>query len=158
MTIQRARIWLVSYSLAICGLTLVFFLIAPITSYPLEWAQSLRILEIITPVFFGYLGLATRHIFAGDPAPSDSSKGSVGMLGLLVIGPLVIFAVVTVALIVAFGFSNSGRVNSSRAMSIDTFAAGIAAVLSLLTVTTNVIVIHVFGGQLHGPGSNAKLG
>lgn len=165
MTIQQARLWLTAYSLVACGITLLFFLIAPVTPYPLDWPGSFRILEIITPVFFGYLGLATRSLFddrsRSEKIPQPSSPS---LFTLLAVGPLVIFAIVTLALIVAFGLSNMGTVTQSKAMSamsLDNLAAGLTAVLSLLTVTTNVIVSKVFAEkvdpQLSAVGEPQKL-
>jgi hypothetical protein len=147
MTNRRARTWLVVSSLAICGSALLFFLIAPATSYPLDWPQSMRMLEIVTPVFFGYLGLASRYIFTRSH-DVDLPDNEANLLSLLLIGPLVLFVLVMCALILAFGISNSGQeghADSSRAMSVDQFAAGVTLVLSLLAVTTNVIADHLFG-------------
>jgi hypothetical protein len=101
MTVQQARVWLVAYSLVACGTTIVFFLIAPATTYPLGWDDSFRILEIITPVFFGYLGLATRNIFAPRTA-RDVEPYSSSLFRMLLLGPLSIFGIVVVTLVVPF--------------------------------------------------------
>lgn len=157
MTNERARLWLTAYSLGVCGATLLFFLIAPATPYPLDWPGAFRILEIIAPVFFGYLGLATRYLFEDRKAviqvPQPNAKG---LFTLLVVGPLVVFSLVAVALIVSFGLSNSGTVTPSKAttaMSLDNLAAGVTLALSLLTVTTNVIVSKLFAVEAAEPTS-----
>jgi len=46
----------------------LFAIIAPATSYPLEYPDAFRIIEIVLPVVTGYLGTAAHHLFAGNPA------------------------------------------------------------------------------------------
>lgn len=143
MTIEKARIWLVLASLVICCVSLLFFLIAPVTPYPLEWAQSLRLLEIITPVFFGYLGLATRYVFSRVASEQDRTEVS-GLLLVLLKGPIFIFAIVAAGLLISFGWANTSDAMQANRMSIDVLSAAFATLLSLLTVTTNVIAEHLF--------------
>lgn len=147
MTADTARLWLISMSLGITGLVFVFFLVAPVTGYPLEWANSLRALEIVVPVFLGYLGTSAQFVFrnlAGAANHGISPRASNRFLGLLTIGPVVVFLIAVSALVVAFGVSNRPTAPPNSGMNVDQFAAGITAALGLLTVTTNVAVSYLF--------------
>ena len=62
MMITKARKWIVIASLAEVDSVFVFVLIAPLAGYALGWSQSLRMIELLTPVFLGYLGMATQFM------------------------------------------------------------------------------------------------
>jgi hypothetical protein len=151
MTAKAARLWLVNVSLVVIGAEFVFFLLGPLLGYPLTFAQSLRLLEIITPTFFGYLGSAAHFLFKSDPL-AKMRPGSSGLLGVLVRGPVILFVLITGVTLVAFGVSNRVTASAGSGMDIDTLALCFASALSLLAVTTTVLVGYLFGG---GSGSNA---
>jgi hypothetical protein len=138
-----ARRWLLLATLVITGAVLVFFLVAPSVGYPLEFSQSLRLLEIVLPVFLGYLGASALFLFkAGDSQDSPFGARAATLVGPLVKGPVVVFALAMVALIGAFGFANT--VGGASGMSVDNLAAALSLLLGLLTVTTNVVVSYLF--------------
>jgi len=145
MTKQAARIWLIKASLSITGVTFVFFLLSPALGYPLSFEQSIRLLEIVTPVFLGYLGSATTFLFGKETQMSDVTiRGPKELLQLLVKGPVYVFGIATLAAMVAFGYSNRTDALSGSGMSVDLLAGGISAALGLLAVTTNIIVSYLF--------------
>ena len=147
MTVQTARAWLIVSSLTLTGCTFVFFLIAPTVGYPLEWDQSIRVFEIVLPVFLGYLGTAAHFVFrnaaAGD-RPVVLRQEVNSLVGLLVVGPLVVFLVATLAIVIAFGYSNRPTATPGGGMSIEALAGSFTAALGLLTATTNVAVSYLF--------------
>ena len=156
MSIAEIRTWLITVSLSVLAAEFAFFLLAPleIVGYPIDFSESMRILEILTPVFLGYLGAATRFVF--NPAPNvvvaDAADVS-QQLKLLVRGPVLIWVLGTIAAIVSFGLGNRfGASGSGPRMTIDQFAGVITGLLSLLTVTTTVIVSNVFGVAPAPPG------
>jgi hypothetical protein len=63
MTVDGARRWIIITSLVVTGLAFAFLVAAPPLGYPLGWDQSQRIIEILLPVFLGYLGTATHFVF-----------------------------------------------------------------------------------------------
>jgi hypothetical protein len=131
--------------LFLCTAILVFFLLAPSIGYPLEFSQSMRILEIVLPVFLGYLGTAALFVFRSSPTPEAAPPDNVvNLINVLVKGPIVVFGIVVGALVLAFGRLNSAE--GAGGMSLDELAAGMSLVLGLLTVTTNVMVAYLFGG------------
>jgi hypothetical protein len=153
MTVESARKWLVVSSLSTTGVMFLFFLLAPAVGFPLLFAQSLRILEVILPVFLGYLGSAASFVFRSSSGADEVGfrKSASSLIGLLIAGPIVIFAVSLLAIILAFGITNRPGAPPGSGISVDQLTAGVSVILGLLVVTTNVAVGYLFGG-----GDNAK--
>lgn len=155
MNIQAARAWLVKASLFITALSFAFFLLAPVVGYPLSLEQTPRLLEIITPVFLGYIGNATYFVF-GKRATTRKPplRGSKELMTLLLKGPICVFGIGVLAAVVAFGYSNRAGATQGTGMSVDTLAGAISGALALLTVTTNVIASYLFStGEQHAQNS-----
>lgn len=144
---QAARKWLIHASLGTTAGAFLFFLVAPVAGFPLTFEQSLRLLEILLPVFLGYLGSATHFVLRGTRPQENSPKPSRGqseLLGLLVRGPVVVFVIVIAAAITAFGIANGSSAPPGSGMSVETLAITTAAALGLLTVTTSALVAALF--------------
>ena len=142
MTLDNARSWIIKASLAISGLHIAFLVIAPAAGYPLTYPEALRLIEIVIPVFFAYLGSATHFLF--KPAANRAPVESPTLLALMVRGPLLVFGGVSAIALVAFGISNRPPTARGNGMELDTLAAFISAGLGLLAVSTNVIVQYLF--------------
>jgi hypothetical protein len=153
MTLATARKWLVLSSLIVTACEFLFFILAPALGYPLHQEEAFRMIEIITPVFLGYLGSATRYLF--HPAADHTRPTSVQreLLGLLVRGPLVVFSLVSAAAIFAFGYAN--RPNGPGMLP-DTLGLMLAATLGILTITTSVIVENLFPSVQAAAGASAN--
>ena len=143
MNVLKAQKSLIYISLAESGLVFIFLTLAPAFGFHLSWAQSLRIIELIVPVFFGYLGSAAAFVFQ-----SRSNEHVVvahpELVRILVFGPLILFFLGSVSLFIAFGVTNRSGAPPGIGMDIDTLAAGFTALLGLLTVTTHVAVSYLF--------------
>ena len=91
MGVRTIREWLVLSSLLLTGTGLVFFVffsLAPALGFPLEYRQSLRVLEIIFPVFAGYLGSTTLFVFKVEQGVNEvSRKTGVAWLDFSYSGP-----------------------------------------------------------------------
>src|SRR5215475_4556171 len=88
MTIDAARKWLIVSSLVITGCQMLFLLVAPVMEFPLQYPKNIDLLQIVSPVFLGYLGSAAHFIFQ-NPPPAVPVQNE--FLGLLVKGPVVIY-------------------------------------------------------------------
>lgn len=139
-----ARTWLIKASLGITTADILFFLLAPLIGYPLEWPEAFRLMEIVFPVFLGYLGSATYFVFGETKGTRSVAKVARKQLGVMVRGPIIAWIVIDVAAIAAFGLSNR---HSSRTtpMSLELFARILTGTLALLAVTTNIAVSYLFG-------------
>jgi hypothetical protein len=145
VTVQQGRNWIVLASLIACGATFVFFLLAPVFGYPLLWRESLRILELVVPVFLGYLGAAAYYAFRQTGKHSEPSVPNARrLMSLIIKGPVILFAIVSVAILIAFGVSNAQTAQQGLGMSVETLAVAFTAALGILTVTTNAAVSYLF--------------
>lgn len=144
MTPNQARDWLIKASLFITGVTFLFLLAVPPLGYPLTFGQSIRALEIILPVFFGYLGSATIFYFSTNAPPTKITKR---LPMSLIKGPIILFAIISITLFAVFGFSNRVEAEPGSGMNVDSLAAILALALGLLTVTTNVVISYLFTQQ-----------
>src|SRR4051794_26107909 len=111
MTPTAARIWLIKASLAAYGACFVFFVLAPALGYPLDYSEAIDVLKVIVPVFAGYLGAAVAFL-VGKPRP-EAAEVQDQMLSWLVRGPLAVFAVGMIALLIGFPLSNRGEFNGA---------------------------------------------
>jgi hypothetical protein len=153
MNIRNARVWLIVASLGITSAAFGFFLLAPAIGFPLAFEQAIRLLEIVTPVFFSYLGSATYFIFHKSESEAQVKvTGSPELLALVLKGPIYVFGVAMLAAIVGFGYSNRAAAPAGAGMSVDLLAASISAALGLLAVTTNVIVSYIFSSGEQNAG------
>jgi hypothetical protein len=159
MTVDTARKWLVASSLTITGVMFVFFSIAPVLRFPLTFAQSMRVLEVIAPVFLGYLGSAASFVFRSS-ADEDSAvfrKSTSSLVGMLIVGPIGIAFLALLAIVAAFGLTNGADAATGAGMTVDQLTVGMSAILGLLAVTTNVAVGYLFGGN-HEKGFGGGAG
>lgn len=141
MTTDEARKWLILASLIITGVQVVFLFVAPVIGYPLEFPKNLDLLQIVSPVFMGYLGSAVHFIFM-SPAPKVTVNN--GYLGMLIKGPIIIYACAMTAAFAAFGYSNRQGAAVGNGMTTDNLATSMAIALGILAVTTGVIVSYLF--------------
>lgn len=146
MELTAARKAIVISSLVVVGLHLLFFPIAPALGYPLEYGEAISILQITLPVFLGYLGAATQFMFR-HPKRRQPAMNLPELLPYLLWGPLIIFALASLAAIVAFGITNGTRAAPGTGMSPRELSAAVTVCLSLLAVTTNTIVAYLFAQE-----------
>lgn len=144
--ITAARKWLILASLAVTGADLLFFILAPSLGYPLMYPDNTRIMQIVLPVALGYLGSMTAFLFQ-NPQRLRVNPQALPFLEFLVKGPVVIFAVATIAAVVAFGYGNRQSAPIGTGMSVDTLSLTISAALGLLMVTTNALVSFLFNAS-----------
>lgn len=144
MTIDEARKWIILSSLIITGGQLVFLLVAPAINFPLTYPKNLDLLQIVSPVFLGYLGAASHFIFR-----KSSSIHSVQnqYLGYLVKGPIIIYCAAITAAFSAFAYSNRNLAEIGTGMSVDNLGTAISISLGILAVTTSVITSYLFSAE-----------
>lgn len=141
MTIDQARKWIISSSIFITGAQLVFLLVAPAINYPLTYPKNLELLQIITPVFLGYLGAAAHFVFQ-NPAPPVPVQNQ--FLGMLVRGPFIVYGLAVVAALAAFGFTNRVGVAMGGGMSTANLATALSIALGILAATTSILSSYLF--------------
>ena len=153
MTTDEARRWLIIASLSITGIQAVFLVIAPTVGFPLEYPKNLDLLQMVSPVFLGYLGSAAHFVFK-TPTPVVPANNQ--FLGLMVKGPIIIYAVVVTAAFGAFGYSNRVGATIGSGMSPDNLGNALSIALGVLAVTTGVISAYLFASQQPPPAPAPK--
>jgi hypothetical protein len=144
MTFDRARVWLVSRSLLMIGVFAAFFILAPATRFPLHFDQSLAILQIIFPLFLGYLSSAVIFITKQDV--SDVGQKMSELLAVLIVCPFYVTIFLGFVLVLAFGLSNWPTLERAGGggMPFDTMSTLISLVLGIHTATTSGLVAYLF--------------
>ena len=161
MGVRTIREWLVLSSLLLTGTGLVFFVffsLAPALGFPLEYRQSLRVLEIIFPVFAGYLGSTTLFVFKVEQGGERGlEKDRSSLAGLLVLGPIIVFGLALIAVAAAFGKTNGQSAPRGSGMTPDQLAASVSGILALLSVTRNIAASYLFSRRtrVQAPGNSA---
>src|SRR5437867_1653740 len=135
MKIDTARSWLIVGSLVITGVQGLFLLLAPVFGFPLPYPKNLDLLQIVGPVFLGYLGAASHFIFQ-NPAPEVPVQNK--FLGSLVVGPLVLYVLFVGASFVAFGYANRESAGVGTGISVDSLSRALSIALGVLAATTGV--------------------
>ena len=139
MTAESARRNLLLFALAITASQLLFFILAPVFGYKLKFDEALRMAEVVGPVFLGYIGAATRYLFQRQAV--QTRVKSPELLAILVWGPSIIFTLITIAALVAFGVANR---DSGPGMKPETLSLILAGNVALLAVSTGVLIEHLF--------------
>lgn len=145
------RLWILKASFAVLGVTFVFFVIArPMLSFPMLYDEIVRVLQIIVPVFGGYIGIGAAYVSqvnrpaaATAAAPNPHERD---ILRLLLRAPVYGAAVGMVVLIGAFWWSNRHDAAPGGGMSIDNFCWFLALLMGVLAASTSLIVTRLFPG------------
>lgn len=74
------------------------------------------------------------------------------LLGLLIKGPIIIFAVASIAILFAFGYSNRHGAAQDSGMNVDQLAWSFTAALGILAASSSVAVSYLFSLSAH-PGT-----
>lgn len=141
MPVDEARKWLIISSLSITGMQIAFLIIAPSIGFPLSYPKNLELLQIVSPVFLGYLGAASHFIFRN---PVSDTPIYNQLLGIMVKGPIFIYLLAIVAAFSAFAYSNRSAAVIGTGMSVENLSTAISASLGVLAVSTSVIISYLF--------------
>ena len=126
-----ARSVIIVGSLATTGVMLLFFIVAPALHYRMEPCDAVKAAETAVPPFVGYLGSAVGFVLGRR---NDDDNEVVPNLGILIIGPFVIFGISFVALVVVF----------STGTYPDLFQGWLTAIISVVTLTVGVASQKLF--------------
>jgi hypothetical protein len=157
MSMYQARKWMIVASLALAALAFGFFILGPVLGYPLRYSQAQSLLQIVLPVFLGYLGAATQFVFQKEP-PSGDTVTPPPMMELLIKGPISLFGLMMAVAILAFGYSNRIAAQPGEGMNVEQLSAVVTAAMGLLAVTTNLIVSYLFAIEKDPSRGDGKKG
>jgi hypothetical protein len=142
MDASKARIFIVVASLALTGFLLTFLMAAPFLRVPFNENQNenVRLIEIVLPVFFGYLGSASHFLFNANRG-REVAPEQMPLLRILVVGSFGIFTAFIICLFAIFWLSNG----SPAAMSFDSLSRYFSLSMGLLACTISIIASYLFG-------------
>ncbi len=141
-TASAARLSILVFSLAISGCLLIFLVVAPNIGFPFNSNDNYRLIEIVTPLFFGYLGSASHYVFNANGG-REVDKNQQNMLMFVVIGPFMIFIAFIIIMFWVFKVSQTGQ--GGDAMTFDGLSRGFSVGLGLLAATVSIASAYLFG-------------
>ena len=140
---QPERLWLITADLIITGLIIVFFLVAPACRYPLTYDEAYQVMQIVFPVFVGYLAVAVA--FVVRPAAEQAIDADrLKILRILLRGPIFLFVAGIVVVWIVFGISNSRFGVPGQGMTLKVFSNLHTGLLSILAATTGGLIAFLF--------------
>lgn len=148
MTADQARRWLILASLYATGAQAAFLLVAPIIGIPIEFDKSLGLLQIVAPVFVGYLGSAAHFVFMSPP---PEVPVQVQFLDIIVKGPIFVYVLIVAAAFIGFTYSNRTGALIGGGMSLEALSAALTIALGLLSSSTAVVVSYLFAVSNRDP-------
>jgi hypothetical protein len=141
MTPSEARTWIIKASLVSFGCVFVFFVVAPAIGYPLRYSDAINVMKILIPIFSSYLGAAASYVISGSSNTDDET--SIAILRLLVVWPIILFAICMIAILVAFPISQNGEF-SGNGMTPNTLSLLVSLLSAVLATTTGAINSYLF--------------
>jgi len=142
----RLRMRLVAMSASSAGLLGVFILLAPLLGYPLRYPdEPVQLAQQILPIFIGYLVAAVRF-FTVEEEGTNVGRRRVATLEKLLNWSFLLFTILFVTLLFAFGFSNSrySPLPPGSGMGLQAFSLYLTLLLSLLTGTVGYLSTFLF--------------
>jgi archaellum biogenesis protein FlaJ (TadC family) len=142
MTAIEARRKLILLSLLTTVAFSIFLIVSPLFT-PFTTKQALQVVQVIFPVFAGYIGAAVLFLFRGD-----AGRGSIAdptLLRILIYAPFVVFWCIAIAILVAFYISN--QPGHGEGMSFSDLTTYVTIIISFMNITTGAIGAFLFQSE-----------
>jgi hypothetical protein len=120
---------------------------APIFDF-LKYPHNLDLLQVVGPVFLGYLGTACAFIFKG---PSPEVPVNEKFLGPLVVGPIVLYVLYVGTAFAVFGYANREIAPIGTGIPVSVLSRELSIALGVLAATTSVINANLFFAPRSAP-------
>jgi hypothetical protein len=150
------RIWIIKASIVLLGLSFAFFVVGrPLFGFPMLYDEVIRVLQLIFPVFLGYLGLGASYVTGQKNAmrePDYGSRADTKLARLMLRAPIYLVSGGLGVLIIAFWTSNLPHATAGAGMSLDSFCWFLSAILGVLAASSGLLVTRLFDGQRRSRG------
>lgn len=143
VSISKLRARIVLMSLGSSSVLFIFAVLAPILGYPIDYEKSIGIIKLLTPTFFGYVGAAANFAVADNP--NTINKDGHGLIWTVTFGPVLVFWVIVIASFGAYGLVGLNLTPRDLQFPYETLTTVLTIALSLLSVSTSIIVVGLFG-------------
>jgi hypothetical protein len=147
MSVEEARSWLLKATMILTTALFLFLVVAPGFGFPLEYqhGEVMRIVQILFPVFLGYLGAGTHFVFKylhrQEPRESATTRP---LFAVLVKWPIRLWVVMCGAVLGMFWYTNTAGAMHGTAWDLDLLAMWLTAAMCFLNATTNTVVSYLF--------------
>jgi hypothetical protein len=146
MTYAVARLWLIKNSLLIMAFFGSALLVAPATRYPLSFEQAISLLQIVLPLFIGYLSTAIVFLTSREaPLKRGPAREFSSILAHLVKGPVWLVALFLSIALIVFGIVNWPKPESQPSgFDFGLLSNLVSFILSISAATTSALVAWLF--------------
>lgn len=157
---QKARVAIIVYSLCITAFLLVVLTLAQPLGFRFDYGQeqNLRLIDIVLPTFFGYLGSASHFIFNTNSGSEVSVKNE-SMLRILIHGPFIVFILSVASLFFAHYHSHASVIDDRAridALDFNTMSRYLSINLAMLAATTSIVSSYLFGSPPRPDGATPQ--
>ncbi|WP_434585771.1 hypothetical protein ACMYSP_04610 [Klebsiella sp. R390] len=148
---QSARISIIIYSLGITSFLIFFLILSPAIGMRFDYSQeqNLRLIDIVLPTFFGYLGAASHFLFNANRGREIIDQNAF-ILKLLIHGPFLIFIISICCLFFTFYTTHRplpDNVPRVYRMDFNSLSRYLSICLALLAATVGIISSYLFGSH-----------
>lgn len=139
-SLTTARVTVIALSLGLTVAFLLFFLIAPVRGYPLKVSEAQELMNVVVPIFSGYLATSAAFVFSKpDSSPVPLSPLTMFML----ISTAVVFLTLSVVLFWVFYYASKLQAPLT-AMDYPTLRAFFLTIISIMTAVYALAISYLF--------------
>jgi hypothetical protein len=142
MTTEDARRKLILLSLSTTVLFSAFLIISPLFT-PFSSKEALQVVQVVFPVFAGYIGAAVLFLFRGSP--TNGAIADQGLLRTLIYAPFIVFWCLAAAVLFYFYLSN--QPGHGEGMSFPELMTYVTLIISFMNITTGALGAFLFQSE-----------
>lgn len=142
MTAEYARRTLILLSLITTVLFSAFVIISPLFT-PFDAQQALQVVQVVFPVFAGYIGAAVLFLFRGNP--SAGTIADQNLLRTLIYAPFIVFWCLAAAVLFYFYLSN--QPGHGQGMTFAQLMTYVTLIISFMNITTGALGAFLFQSE-----------
>jgi hypothetical protein len=142
MTVEQGRRMIIALSLITTTLFNCALIVSPLV-IQLKPGESLQLVQIVFPVFAGYIGASVLFLFQGTPAASQTADNK--LLELLVYSPFCVFWLLALSVLTYFYLSNLP--GKSEGMTFEQISTYITLIISFMNATTGALTALLFNSE-----------
>ncbi|MGR4931756.1 hypothetical protein ACIPUD_33835 [Bradyrhizobium sp. CAR08] len=142
MTAEHARRRLILLSLMTTVLFSAFVIVSPLFT-PFDAQQALQVVQVVFPVFAGYIGAAVLFLFRGNPSAGTIADQS--LLRTLIYAPFIVFWCLAAAVLFYFYLSN--QPGHREGMTFPQLMTYVTLIISFMNITTGALGAFLFQSE-----------
>jgi drug/metabolite transporter (DMT)-like permease len=142
MTAVDARRKLILLSLVTTVIFSAFLIISPLFT-PFSSKEALQVVQVVFPVFAGYIGAAVLFLFRGNPSIGTVADPS--LLNTLIYAPFIVFWCLAAAVLFYFYLSN--QPDHGQGMTFPELMTYVTLIISFMNVTTGALGAFLFQSE-----------